>query len=342
MAEKTFLVTGGAGFIGSNLVHFLHREINDATVINLDALTYAGNLENLQGLENSSRYHFIRGNICDGDTVKKILEEWKPGVIFHLAAESHVDRSILDPSPFIRTNVEGTQVLLHAVLEIIPEARFVYVSTDEVYGDAEPEEFFTETSPLKPSSPYSASKAAGDMLVSAYVRTYGLNAITVRPSNNYGPYQFPEKLIPLVITSALEEKPIPVYGDGKQERDWIYVEDTCRGIYAAAMKGNQGEAYNIGSGRPRHNLEVVQTILDILEKPHSLITHVKDRPGHDRRYAMRIDKARQALNWEPLTSFQEGLRQTVNWYLNNRDWWIRIKSGEYQEYYEKQYGHRLR
>ena len=339
---KCVFVTGGAGFMGSNLIRFLHRELPGTIIVNYDALTYAGNLENLRGLETSERYVFIKGDVCDGKKVAKVLEDWKPEVIFHLAAESHVDRSILDPSPFIRTNVEGTQVLLHAVLHTIPESRFVYVSTDEVYGDAEPGEFFTESSPIKPSSPYSASKAGGDLLTSAYVRTYGLNAVIVRPSNNYGPYQFPEKLIPLVITNALEDKPIPVYGDGLQERDWIFVEDACRGIYLAGIKGEKGKAYNIGYGEPRPNLEVIKTVLDILGKPHSLITHVKDRPGHDRRYAMKIDRAKKELGWTPQVDFRTGMERTVKWYLENKEWWMRVKSGEYREYYEKQYGDRLR
>lgn len=334
---KNVLITGGAGFIGSNMVKFLHEKEKSWNLIVYDKLTYSGNLENLKSLEKSDRFIFIKGDVCDGKKFSEVLEEYRPEIIFHFAAESHVDRSILDPSPFIKTNVEGTQVILHCILQSRNPPLLVHISTDEVYGPAESGKFFDEKSPLNPSSPYSSSKASADLIVMSYMKTYGLEAIIVRPSNNYGPYQFPEKLIPLTITNALEEKEIPIYGDGLQERDWIYVEDACTGIYLVTLKGKPGEIYNLPGEEIIKNIDVVKTILKILKKDPSLIKHVKDRPAHDRRYAMSGEKIKAETGWRPSVRFGEGIKKTVNWYLENRKWWEKIKSGKYLEYYERQY-----
>lgn len=348
------LVTGGAGFIGSNFIRYILQARPGVSVINLDKLTYAGNLENLSGLENHPRYSFIHGDICDRRLVGEIFSRGVDAVI-NFAAESHVDRSIVDASPFIETNVRGTQVLLDAAVAYWKERLngqaaagaerpviFIQVSTDEVYGSLGPEGRFTEESPLKPSSPYSASKAAADLLALAYHRTHGLPVIVTRCSNNYGPYQFPEKLIPLMITSALEGRPLPVYGDGLNVRDWLHVEDHCRALELVLFRGRPGEIYNIGGHGERTNLEVVRAILKILGKPESLIRFVKDRPGHDRRYAIDPSKITRELGWRPRYTFEEGLAETVEWYVKNRFWWERIKSGEYREYYMKMYGEYLK
>jgi dTDP-glucose 4,6-dehydratase len=336
----TVLVTGGAGFIGSNLIRYIiaHR---DWRVVNLDALTYAGNLENLRDIERNERYHFVHGRIEDAALVRRVLEQYNVGGIIHCAAESHVDRSILSAEPFIETNVRGTLVLLEAARAHGVE-RFIHVSTDEVYGSLGPHDPpFTEESPLRPNSPYAASKAAADCLVRAFVHTYGFPAIITRCSNNYGPYQFPEKLIPLMITNALENKPLPVYGDGQQVRDWIYVEDHCRGLVAAYERGRVGETYNFGGQSERRNIEVVRAILRALGKPESLIEYVADRPGHDRRYAIDCRKALQELGWAPTVAFEEGLERTIDWYQRNQAWIDSVRTGDYRRYYQEQYGWRL-
>ena len=329
------LITGGAGFIGSNFVRYILREHPDWQVVNLDRLTYAGNLENLKDVKNDNRYRFILGDIADREPMDKLFGQ-DFDVVVNFAAESHVDRSILDASPFIRTNVQGPQVLLEGARQHRVKL-FLQVSTDEVYGSLGAEGKFNEESPLLPSSPYSASKAAADLLCRAYQRTYGLPVIITRCSNNYGPYQFPEKLIPLTITNALEGKPIPVYGDGLNVRDWIHVEDHCCALDLVIQRGKQGEIYNIGADNERTNLEMVRRILDMVEKPPSLITFVSDRPGHDRRYALDTTKIRRELGWEPKHSFKEALQRTVEWYIENEPWWRRVKSGEYLEYYKKVY-----
>jgi dTDP-glucose 4,6-dehydratase len=331
------LVTGGAGFIGSNLVRLLLAERPGWRVVNLDKLTYAGNAENLADLEGHPRYRFVRADICDGKRVGELFEEEKIDAVMHLAAESHVDRSILAPSAFIETNVSGTQVLLDAARQRGVQ-RFLHVSTDEVYGSLGPTGLFSEESPIQPSSPYSASKAASDLLALAYGHTFGLPVVVTRCSNNYGPYQFPEKLIPLMIANALRDKPLPVYGDGQNVRDWIHVEDHARGLLAALEQGQPGQVYNFGASNERRNLEIVHQVLALVGKPASLIQFVKDRPGHDRRYAIDAGKARRALGWEPRHQFEEGLSATVAWYTAHRSWWERILSGEYRTYYEKQYG----
>ena len=331
------LITGGAGFIGSNFVHYVLREHGDWQVVNLDKLTYAGNLENLRDIENNSRYQFIRGDIADRELGKKLLGKGFD-IVVNFAAESHVDRSILDPSPFIETNVGGTQVLLEGAREYGVE-RFIQVTTDEVYGSLEIGKF-TEELPLSPNSPYAASKAAGDLLCHAYGKTYDLAIIITRCSNNYGPYQFPEKLIPLVITNILEEKPIPIYGDGLNVRDWIHVEDHCRALDRIMRQGNIGEIYNIGANSEWTNLELVRYILDIMGKPHTLITFVADRLGHDRRYALDTTKINQGLDWKPDCSFEEGIRQTIEWYIKHQSWWKPIKSGDYIKYYQRMYSGR--
>ncbi|ABS28621.1 dTDP-glucose 4,6-dehydratase [Anaeromyxobacter sp. Fw109-5] len=331
------LVTGGSGFIGANLVRLLLVERPGWRVVNLDALTYAGNAENLAELDGHARYRFVRGDICNGELVADVLETERIDAVLHLAAESHVDRSILSPPVFIETNVRGTQVLLEAAREL-GVRRFVHVSTDEVYGSLGPSGLFTEETPLDPSSPYSASKASSDLLALAYARTFELPVVVTRCSNNYGPYQFPEKLIPLAIANALRDLPLPVYGDGLHVRDWIHVEDHCRGLLAALEKGESGQVYNLGASSERHNLDVVKQVLRLVGKPESLIQHVADRPGHDRRYAIDSTKARTVLGWAPRHRFEEALAATVRWYVERRPWWERIISGEYLAYYEKQYG----
>jgi dTDP-glucose 4,6-dehydratase len=332
------LVTGAAGFIGSNLVRLIAAERPADRVVVLDKLTYAGNAENLAGLEGP-RFRFVRGDTCNGELVAELWRSEKIDAVLHLAAESHVDRSILAPSIFIETNVRGTQVLLEAAREL-GCARFVHVSTDEVYGSLGPTGLFTEETPLAPSSPYSASKASSDLLALAYAHTFKLPVIVTRCSNNYGPYQFPEKLIPLMIANALRGEPLPVYGDGLNVRDWIHVEDHARGLLAALDRGAPGEVYNFGGEAERQNLVIVKRVLALLEKPESLIRFVKDRPGHDRRYAMDARKAKAKLGWAPRRSFEEGLAETVRWYVDQRGWWERILSGEYREYYARQYGAR--
>ncbi len=338
--NHTVLVTGGAGFIGSNLIRLILR-FRDWHVVNLDALTYAGNLVNLRDVEQDPRYHFVHGRIEDASLVRRVLEQYGVRGIIHCAAESHVDRSIMSAEPFVETNVRGTLVLLEAARACSVE-RFVHVSTDEVYGSLQPDDPpFTEESPLQPNSPYAASKAAADCLVRAFVHTYGMPALITRCSNNYGPYQFPEKLIPLMIANALEDKPLPVYGDGQQVRDWIFVDDHCRGLLAAYEHGRCGEVYNFGGLSERRNLDVVRAILRILGKPESLIEHVPDRPGHDRRYAIDCRKAISELQWSPTVDFEEGLEQTIAWYVNNQAWVNAVRSGEYRHYYAQQYGWRL-
>ncbi|HUP51641.1 MAG TPA: dTDP-glucose 4,6-dehydratase [Longimicrobiales bacterium] len=321
-----YLVTGGAGFIGSNFVRHLVVARPDAEIVNLDALTYAGHLESLADVEDHPRYRFVHGDICDGDVVREVLEGID--VVFHLAAESHVDRSIIEDAPFVRTNVLGTATLLAAAMAE-GVSRFVQVSTDEVYGELpwrDPSDNdphapkFTEETPLAPRSPYSASKAAGDHLALAYHTTHGMDVVVTRCSNNYGPYQYPEKLIPVILTRALADQPVPVYGDGLYVRDWIHVSDHCTGILAAAERGRAGEAYNFGGDAERTNLSLVREILSILGKPHSLIEHVKDRPGHDRRYAIDASRAKAELGWAPKVDFAAGLKTTVEWYLANGAW----------------------
>jgi len=331
------LVTGGAGFIGSNFIRYALWNHPDWHITNLDKLTYAGNLENLRDIEGNPRYLFIKGDIADRELVDTLFREHHFEVIVNFAAESHVDRSILDPAPFIDTNIKGTQVLLEASRQH-GIAKFVQVSTDEVYGSLGPADPpFTEESPLRPNSPYAASKAAADMMVRAYHKTYGLHSIITRCSNNYGPYQFPEKLIPLMITNALEDKPLPVYGDGQNVRDWIHVEDHCRAIDLVIQKGQTGEVYNIGARCEMKNLDVVRAVLEVLGKPESLITFVPDRPGHDRRYAIDATKISKELGWEPRYRLLDVLPELVRWYRDNETWWRRIKAGEYRNYYEKVY-----
>ena len=336
------VVTGGAGFIGGNFVYFQLKNHADDKVICYDKLTYAGNLETLKDAQANENFKFIRGDIADREQVYKMFEEEKPDVIVNFAAESHVDRSIEDPELFLRTNIIGTSILLDACKKFGIK-RFHQVSTDEVYGDLpldRPDLFFTETTNLHTSSPYSASKASADLLVQAYQRTYKIPATISRCSNNYGPYHFPEKLIPLMIINALNDKKLPVYGVGANVRDWLFVEDHCAAINLIIRNGKVGEVYNIGGHNERTNLEVVKTILKILGKPESLIEFVTDRKGHDLRYAIDPTKIENELGWTPQTKFDDGIKKTVAWYLDNRDWWEKIISGEYQNYYAKMYGNR--
>lgn len=329
------LITGGAGFIGSNLLHYLHQKYPQYTLVNFDKLTYAGNPENLKEIKDSPNYRFIKGDISNGDEIEPLFAEGLDGVI-HLAAESHVDRSIDRPDIFITTNVLGTQTLLDMVRKYkVP--RFLQVSTDEVYGSLGPVGYFTETSPLAPNSPYSASKAAADLLVRAAYHTYNLPVLVTRCSNNYGPYQFPEKLIPLMIINTLEDRELPVYGDGLNIRDWLHVKDHCRALDLVFHQGKPGEVYNVGGHNEQTNINIVRIILKELNKTESLIKFVKDRPGHDRRYAIDASTLKQTLGWVPEISFEEGIKETIAWYLENRSWWERIKSGNYQMYYEKMY-----
>lgn len=334
---KRVLITGGAGFIGSNLVRYL-IENTDWHIIVLDKLTYAGNLENLRDVMENPRFSFVKGDICD----RKVVDEVMDGIsiVIHLAAETHVDRSILKPQDFVMTNVVGSHILFEACLKHRPEL-FINVSTDEVYGSIKSGSF-SEDDPLSPSSPYSASKASQDLMGQAYFKTFGLPVITTRCTNNYGPYQFPEKLIPLVITNALEGKEIPVYGDGSNVRDWIHVRDHVRALYMVLEKGKVGEVYNIAGKCEKRNIEVVEKILDIMGKPKTLIRFVKDRPGHDFRYSIRTEKIEREINFYPEVDFERGLEETVKWYIENKDWWMRIKTGEYMEFYERWYGERLR
>jgi dTDP-glucose 4,6-dehydratase len=333
------LVTGGCGFIGSNLVRYLLSSRPDWQLVNLDKLTYAGNLESLRDIEGNPRHVFVRGDIGDRALVTELLAKHQIDAVAHLAAESHVDRSILGPEVFAETNVVGTSVLLEASRKAGVK-RFLMVSTDEVYGSLGPTGYFTETTPLDPSSPYSASKAGSDLLALAYHRTFGLHVMISRCSNNYGPYQFPEKLIPLMINNALEDKGLPVYGDGMNVREWIHVEDHNEAVAMILERGRPGEVYNIGSGAEQPNINIVKRILQALGKPETLIKYVKDRPGHDRRYAIDSSKLRAELGWKPHHEFEQGLRQTVDWYVANRDWSRRVMSGEYQKYYETQYQER--
>lgn len=330
-------VTGGAGFIGSHLVRTLIHQGHK--VVNYDALTYAGNLENLSDVEKNPAYVFVRGDISDLKKLQDTFSQHKPDVVIHVAAESHVDRSILSSDLFLKTNVLGTQILLDVSRSFHIE-RFVQVSTDEVYGALGEQGKFTEETALAPNSPYSASKAAGDLMCRAYFHTHRFPVIITRCSNNYGPYHFPEKLIPLVITNLIENKKVPVYGDGQQVRDWIAVTDHCKGIMAALTHGEPGEVYNLGGNSEKTNLDVVKTLLRILGKPESFIEFVQDRPGHDRRYAIDYSKASKELNWEPKENFTEYLKTTVSWYQNNEVWWRRVKSGDYQMYYQTQYANR--
>lgn len=335
---KRFLVTGGAGFIGSNFIRYMLKKYDQCEIINFDTLTYAGNLENLADVRGFSNYTFVKGDIADADAVSKIMETGIDAII-NFAAESHVDRSIIDPGVFVKTNVLGTQVLLDAAKKYNIN-KFVQISTDEVYGTLGPEGLFAETTPLAPNSPYSASKTGGDLLVRAYHETYGMNVNITRCSNNYGPYHFPEKLIPLVITNALADKNIPVYGDGLQIRDWLHVNDHCSAIDLVLHNGKSGSVYNVGGNNERTNIHIVKTILAELGKPESLIKYVTDRLGHDRRYAIDATKIRAELGWKPQYTFETGIKDTISWYRANEAWWQRIKSGEYVSFYEKLYGNR--
>jgi dTDP-glucose 4,6-dehydratase len=333
---KRILVTGGAGFIGSNFVRMVLSEHPDCFVVNLDKLTYAGNLENLAEFLEHQNHKFIKGDICDGKLVEKIIDEHKIDAIINFAAESHVDRSITEPKVFIETNVTGTLTLLAAARDRNLE-RFIQISTDEVYGSLGTEGKFTEQTPLSPNSPYSASKAAADHLVRAFGHTWGLRYNITRCSNNYGPYQFPEKLIPLMINNAINDKELPVYGDGLYVRDWLYVYDHCTAIWQVLEKAPPGEIYNIGGCNEKANMEVVKLILKRLDKPESLIKHVTDRPGHDRRYAIDASKIISRLGWQPSVNFEEGINKTIDWYLNNAEWLTNVVSGDYQKYYDSMY-----
>jgi dTDP-glucose 4,6-dehydratase len=331
-------ITGGAGFIGSNFIRLLLAEDEGVEIVNFDALTYAGNLENLAGVEADPRYGFVRGDVASAADVLGALEEGTDAIV-HFAAESHVDRSIESAADFVRTNVVGTQVLLDAA-RARRVGRFVHVSTDEVMGSLDSGGFFTEETPLAPNSPYAASKAAAEHFVAAAVRTHGVDAVITRCSNNYGPFQFPEKLIPLVTANAIEGRPIPVYGNGLQVRDWIHVDDHCRAVDAVWRLGRTGEVYCVGARSERTNLDVVRAILDAVGAPHSLITHVADRPGHDARYAIDSSKAERELGWAPRVTFEEGIAATVRWYREHREWVDRARSGAYRDYYERNYGWR--
>ena len=329
---KTLLVTGGAGFIGSNFIRYMLDKYTDIHVINLDKLTYAGNLDNLKDIETDSRYRFVKGDICDQSIVDPLVKE--SDVIINFAAESHVDRSIGKPEDFITTDIFGVFVLLEAARKYGID-RFVQISTDEVYGSIE-NGLFKETDAIMPSSPYSASKAGADRLVYSYYVTYKLPVVIPRSSNNFGPYQFPEKLISLFTTNALDQKPLPVYGDGLNVRDWLFVEDNCEALDVVLHQGKDGEVYNIGAGNEKNNLEITKLILNQLGKSENLIEYVDDRKGHDRRYALDISKVKR-LGWQPAHTFEDGIKMTIEWYQNNRWWWERLKSGEYMEYYKENY-----
>ena len=332
------LVTGGAGFIGSNFVRHMLKSHDDVEIFNFDKLTYAGNAENLVEIASNSRYHFARGDIADKRAVAELLTVGFDALI-NFAAETHVDRSIEDAVPSINSNILGTQSLLEAARRF-PRLRFIQISTDEVYGSAPKGVSFAEESPLDPRNPYAASKASAEHFVSAYANTYGLSTVILRCTNNFGPFQFPEKLIPLIIANATEHKPIPVYGDGLQERDWLFVEDFCKAIGVAIDKAKPGSLYNVSAGLPQPNLKIVRTILKHLDKPESLIQYVQDRPGHDRRYALDSSKLRQELGWVPEVAFEEGIRKTITWYQQNREWLDHARSGEYRNYYERHYTRR--
>jgi dTDP-glucose 4,6-dehydratase len=335
----TYLVTGGCGFIGSNFVRFMLENYPAVTIVNFDNLTYAGNPENLDGLEGSKNCKFVKGDICDSASVERVVREFGVEVIVNFAAESHVDRSITGPSVFIETNIGGTGVLL----DIAKQAgvkKFLQVSTDEVYGSLGATGKFTESTPLHPNSPYAASKASADLLALAYHHTFNLPVLITRCSNNYGPYQFPEKLIPLMIANASDNKPLPVYGDGLNVRDWLYVTDHCSAIAAVLDKGTIGEIYNIGGNNEMKNIDIVKLLLRRLDKPESLIKFVKDRLGHDRRYAIDQSKIMSDLGWKPSVTFEEGIAKTVDWYKTHEAWWRHIISGEYQNYYKAMYAER--
>jgi dTDP-glucose 4,6-dehydratase len=336
---KCLVVTGGCGFIGSNFVRDQLERYSEQSIVNIDKLTYAGNPENLTDVEGDPRYRLEKLDICDRSSMQALLAAVKPDAVVNFAAESHVDRSILDSGPFIQTNVVGTQVLLDASRQA-KVSRFVQVSTDEVYGSLGAEGFFTEETPLAPNSPYSASKTAADVLVRAYCHTFGFPALITRCSNNYGPYQFPEKIIPLFISRALEDKPLPVYGKGENVRDWIHVLDHCRGIDAALRQGRPGEVYNFGGHEEIRNIDLTRMLLELLGKPQTLIEFVSDRPGHDLRYAIDCSKAERELGWKPQVDFRQGIRDTIAWYKANTPWVTRIKTGDYLKYYEQQYGDR--
>jgi dTDP-glucose 4,6-dehydratase len=330
-------VTGGAGFIGSNFIRHVLALDKGYKIVNYDKLTYAGNLANLDSIANHADYSFVRGDICDAAAVAEAMKGCT--AVVHFAAESHVDRSIYEPAPVIQTNVTGTFVMLQ-VSRTLQIERFVHISTDEVYGDMAPGAFANEDTPLKPSSPYSASKASSDLLVLSYVRTYGFPGMITRSSNNYGPYQFPEKFLPLMITNAQNDKPLPIYGDGKQQRDWLHVEDNCRGVLAVLEKGRIGQVYNIGGLDVVENLTIAHKLLRLTNKPDTLLTYVKDRPGHDRRYALHCDKMETDFNWKPEVPLDEGLRQTIDWYKTNVKWMAGVRDGEYLSYYDKYYVNR--
>jgi len=339
---KNILVTGGAGFIGSNFVKYILQNY-DYNVINFDKLTYAGNLENLTDIEKDPRYTFFKGDICEEKDVEKAIKDYKVDTIVNFAAESHVDRSILGPKEFIVTNVIGTQVLLEAARKFVTE-KYLQVSTDEVYGslpEDRPELKFTELTPITTNSPYSASKASADLLVNAYYHTFKMPVLTTRCSNNYGPYQFPEKLIPLMIAKAVDGEKLPVYGDGKNVRDWLYVEDHCSAITEVLHKGKIGEVYNIGGNNEWYNIDIVKIILKLLGKGDDHITYVKDRPGHDRRYAIDSSKIQKELGWSPKYQFDGGIEKTIKWYTDNENWWRRIMKGEYLNYFEKNYSNKM-
>lgn len=339
----TIIVTGGAGFIGSNFVYHMLNKYPDYRIVCVDCLTYAGNLSTLEEALKNPNFRFCKINICDREAIYKLFEEEHPDIVVNFAAESHVDRSIENPEIFLDTNIKGTAVMMDACRKYGIK-RYHQVSTDEVYGDLpldRPDLFFTEETPIHTSSPYSSSKAGADLLVQAYHRTYGLPVTISRCSNNYGPYHFPEKLIPLMIANALADKPLPVYGEGLNVRDWLYVEDHCKAIDLIIHKGRVGEVYNVGGHNERTNLEVVKTILKALNKPESLIKFVTDRPGHDRRYAIDPTKLETELGWKPKYNFDTGIQQTIQWYLDNEDWWKHILSGEYSNYFDNMYGDRL-
>jgi dTDP-glucose 4,6-dehydratase len=331
------LVTGGAGFIGSNFIRHVLGSQKKYAVVNYDKLTYAGNLANLESVADNPKYRFVKGDICDASAVEAAMEGCD--AVVHFAAESHVDRSIYEPAASIETNVKGTFILLQVARKLGIE-RFLHISTDEVYGDMPPGGFADENSPIKPSSPYSSSKASSDLLVLSYVRTYGFPGLITRSSNNYGPYQFPEKFLPLMITNAMDGKPLPIYGDGKQQRDWLHVEDNCRGVLAVLEKGRIGESYNIGGLDIEENIAIARRLLQIAGRPESLLTYVKDRPGHDRRYALTCEKMEKELGWKPLIPFEQGLRQTIEWYKTNTEWVAGVSGGDYRSYYEKYYENR--
>nr|AAR85521.1 RmlB [Thermoanaerobacterium thermosaccharolyticum] len=350
---KTYLVTGGAGFIGSNFIHFMLKKYDDIKIINLDKLTYAGNLENLKAVENKPNYTFVQADICDKEFINNLFKHYDIDYVVNFAAESHVDRSIIEPEIFAKTNILGTVTLLNAARNAWQDGdgfkedkKFLQVSTDEVYGSLGKEGYFTEKTPLDPHSPYSSSKAAADLIVKAYYDTYKMPVNITRCSNNYGPYQFPEKLIPLMINNCLNKKPLPVYGDGMNIRDWLYVEDHCKAIDMVLHKGKMGEIYNIGGHNERTNIHIVKTIISYIHDnvdstvDESLIRFVEDRKGHDRRYGIDPTKIKEELGWYPETKFEDGIIKTIKWYLENKEWMKNVTSGEYQRYYERMYANR--